>query len=81
MADSPQGPLWLAALRTSTEAQIKLLDVGICTWCCKWVINCPVGSLSTVVMAIFQFSVGCDTRFVLMDDGSSRGIIKIYLQW
>ena len=25
--------------------------------------------------------VGCDTRFVLVDDGSSKGIIKVYLQW
>ena len=58
---------------TSAEAQIELLGVGICTWCCKWVFNCPVGCLSTVVMAIFQFGVGRDPRFVLMDDVSSRG--------
>ena len=65
----------------SAEARIKLLGVDICYLVLQWVINCPVGYLSTVVMAIFQFGVGCDTRFVLMDDGSSKGIIKIYLQW
>ena len=40
---------------TSAEPQIRLLGVGICYLVLQWVINC--GCLSTVVMAIFQFSV------------------------
>ena len=29
----------------SAEAENKMLSVGICTWCCKWVLKLPVGCM------------------------------------